>query len=880
MTSSTPDPEQTPVYASSDAGAVSSAARPETERASLSERVRSQRLIRTGGIGLLLIALLMLFAGVAARHWLQTAMRASLPQIDGTTSVSGLAADVSVLRDAHGVPTIRAASIDDVLFAQGFVTAQDRLWQMDAIRRHASGELAEILGPRLLPVDRAQRVLQIRAVADRAVAALPADQLHQLEMYARGVNASMETQRAHLPIEFRILQYQPRPWSPRDTLLIELTMFEDLTNSFPTKLNREAISSRLALDLPSERRAELLADLYPVGSWRDHPPSQPSIDLTAPTEEFEEVPLDPSQTGRSSVDHASPGDLLALAGMIVRRDCEACAAGSNNWVVSGQRTASGRPLLSNDMHLNHGVPGLWYETGLEAPGLHVAGVALPGAPFIIVGHNEHVAWGFTNLGADVQDLYVEHLRGSGSATEFEADDGYWRQLLHSTEVIHVHGQRDVPIEVLATQHGAASTPVITPLLPSERRTISLRWTIYDTGCLTSRFMGINSAVDSHGLVEAFRGFGGPAQNVVYADDAGHIGYHAAGRIPLRGNLISPSPLSPIPVDALDPRHAWNSYIPYEQLPQTIDPPGGIIATANARVTPDGYAFPITLNWADPYRNERIWKLLSNRTRLTASDMLQIQGDVYSEVDRAIAHRLAYAIDHSEAAGKQKRMRQAADLLRGWDGQVETDSAAATIVDAARASLWQMLLTPKLKRTSERGSENAWKLYTWGERTYAEEQIILHTPDRWLPPTFKSWDDLLAAAVEKGLLDGRAPGNLQHWRYGNEHPVEISHPVLSQSRIVEALLGVATGTGVQPQSGDGTTVKQVGRSFGPSERFTADLAEPDRSTLDIVMGQSGNPASPWFLDQFPAWYRLSTFAMPFSPAAVQSAAEHTLVLHAR
>lgn len=657
-------------------------------------------------------------------------------------------------------------------------------------------------------------------------------------------------------------------------------MFEDLTNSFPTKLNREAIASRLALDLPPERRAELLADLYPVGSWRDHPPARPSVDLTTPTEEFEEIPLDPSQTGSNSSDPSGPGDLLALAGTMLPRACDACSAGSNNWVVSGQRTASGKPLLSNDMHLNHGVPGLWYETGLDAPGLHVAGVALPGAPFIIVGHNEHVAWGFTNLGADVQDLYVEHLRGSGSTAEFEADDGSWQSLRHSTEAIHVRGQRDVPIEILATQHGGALTPVITPLLPSERRAMSLRWTIYDSGVLTSPFLGVNSAADSKGLVAAFHGFGGPAQNVVYADDAGHIGYHAAGRVPLRGSLGSPWILSPVPVDALDPKYVWTSYIPYEQLPQATDPPGGILATANARVAPDGYSFPITLNWADPYRNERIWKLLSNRTQLTASDMLQIQGDVYSEADRAISHRLAYAIDHAETAGKQKRMRQAADLLRAWDGRVEVDSAAATIVDAARASLWQMLLTPKLRRTSERGPENAWKLYTWGERTYAEEQIILHTPDRWLPPTFKSWDDLLAAAVEEGLRDGKAPGNLERWRYGHEHPIEINHPVLAQSRILDMLFGVPTGAGVLPQSGDGTTVKQVGRGFGPSERFTADLAELDRSTLNLVMGQSGNPASPWFLDQFPAWYGLNTFAMPFSRGAVQDAAKHTLVLQAQ
>ena len=693
MSSPNPDPEQPPVRFSSEREELSWAFPPEEKGIRPCEGNRRQRLLRATVVVLMIFAALTLLSGMAARLWLRTAMIASLPQIDGSVAVSGLKADVRVVRDAHGVPMIRAASIDDLLFGQGFVTAQDRLWQMDAIRRRASGELAEILGSRLLPMDRAQRILQIRASADRAVAALPAGQLHQLEMYARGVNASIELQRAHLPIEFRILQYQPRPWTPRDTLLVELAMFEDLTNSFPTKLNREAISSRFALNLPPERRAELLADLYPVGSWRDHPPGQPSVDLTTPAQDLEQIPLDPSQIGKNSSGHVRPEDLLDLAEILERKACDTCIAGSNNWVVSGQHTASGKPLLSNDMHLNHGVPGIWYETGLDAPGLHVAGVALPGAPFIIVGHNEHVAWGFTNLGADVQDLYVEHLRGSGSAAEFQADNGSWRQLLRSSEVIHVRGQHDVPVELLATRHGGAVTPVITPLLPSERRTLSLRWTIYDTGVVTSPFLEVNSAADSKSLVTAFEGFGGPAQNVVYADDAGHIGYHAAGRIPLRGSQSAPSPLSPIPVDAIDPRYAWSSYIPYEQLPQTVDPTGGIIATANARVTPDGYPFPITLNWADPYRNERIWKLLSNRTQLTAPDMLQIQGDVYSDVDRAIAHRLAYAIDHSEIEGKSKENaagggsaqemeRPGRDrLLRSNDCQCCTSIALADAADA-------------------------------------------------------------------------------------------------------------------------------------------------------------------------------------------------------
>ncbi len=846
---------------------------------------------------MLIVCVLLLAAFVGGRTWMHRTMSAALPQLDGTLSVPGLRSPVSVQRDAHGVPTIKAASMDDLIFAQGYVTAQDRLFQMDALRRHAAGELAEVLGPTLLQHDRMQRSLQIRATADRAVAQLAPDQLHWLEVYARGVNAAAEAMRDHLPVEFRILNYRPGPWIPRDSILVSLAMFEDLTNRFPEKLNREALSARLAQDAPPELRAQLLSDLFPVGSWRDHPPSQPVPDLTAPVEEIPEIPLDDSQVKlrRSAPPaHSDLKDLLALQVALAPSACPGCLPGSNNWVVSGAHTASGQPLLSNDMHLSLSVPGIWYAAGLEAPSgdsaepFHVAGVTLPGAPFVIVGHNQHVAWGFTNLGADVQDLYIEHLRGSGATAEFEAADGAWHPALEQHEVIHVRGSADRTLDVIATQHGSSPTPIISPMIKSETRPISLRWVIYDSGALTSPFFDINSARDARSLVQAFEAFGGPAQNLVYADDHGHIGYHATGRIPVRGATLPPSALTPVPTDAMAAdasSHEWSGYIPYDQLPQIADPPGGVIATANARITPDGYPFPVSENWADPYRNERLWKLLAGRQNLTRADMLAIQGDVYSDPDRVIAQRLAYAIDHTNLHSDAKRVHQAADLLRSWNGKVSNDSAAAAIVDAARSALWPLLLTPKLGSSvpQVKASSNTpepWQLYTWGERAFAEEQLIVHSPARWLPPSYSSWDDLLAASVDKGLTDSHAPSNLAKWRYGRAHPLEILHPLFSQSALLSRVVGVETGVRSEVQSGDGTTVKQVGHSFGPSERFTADLADLDASTLNLVLGESGNPVSPYFLDQFPAWLHVSTFPLAFSDRATSSAASHTLTLTPR
>jgi len=672
-------------------------------------------------------------------------------------------------------------------------------------------------------------------------------------------------------------------------------MFQDLTTSFSSELNREALAARLP--------AHLVGDLYPVVTWRDHPPMQPIVDLTTPQKDIPDVPLDESQTklGNPSLPASSSQDLLALQQTLRNPICDGCFAGSNNWVVSGAHTATGRPLLSNDMHLAHNVPGIWYEADLEAPtstgSLHVAGVSLPGVPFIIVGHNDHVAWGFTNLGATVQDIYIEHIRGAGPTAQYEAQNGVWKPLLHDHEIIHVKGSKDVALDIPGTQHDTTITPILSGILPSEKRSLSLRWTIYDPAAINNlSFLPINTATDGASLVSAFSNFGGPSQNLVYADDQGHIGYHAIGRIPIRGSVMTPSPISPVPTDALDTTQQWVGAIPYDRLPQAVDPLNGILATANARITPDDYAYPLTLNWGAPYRNQRIWKVLTDKSaatknQLTPADMLALQTDIYSDLDHVIAERLAYAIDHATRAelsndrALAKRLHQAADILRAWNGDIDADAAAPAIVVAARAALWPLLINsqagPQPNPTAQTEGKNqpipAAALYSWGNKAYAEEWLIMHTPSRWLPKTYATWDDLLATAVAQSLRMAQAPADLSKWQYGQYHPIEIEHPIYGQSELLQRLIGLPTGTGIQPQSGDDATVKQVGRSFGPSERFTADLASLDHSTLNVVLGESSNPASPWFRDQWPAWYDGTTFPLPFSNAAVDAATTHNLVL---
>ena len=343
-------------------------------------------------------------------------------------------------------------------------------------------------------------------------------------------------------------------------------------------------------------------------------------------------------------------------------------------------------MLSNDMHLALSVPGIWYEADLDAQNpapladFHVAGVTLPGTPFVIAGHNAHVAWGFTNLGADVQDLYIEHTRGTPGGAQYQTADGSWHPMTYHREVIHVRKGADVVLNVPVVRHGDAEIPIISGLFPGETRTLSLRWTIYDPAGITAPFFSIDSASDWTSMLSAFQNFGGPAQNLMYADDQGHIGYHAVGHVPVRGSVAAPSPLSPVPTNAVAPDaalHEWAGYIPFDQLPQAFDPADGVLATANARVTLDGYRYPITLNWQAPYRTERIYKALESnpgkplepRRQMTPADMLALQTDVFSELDQIIAQRLVYSIDHTTGPLKNdKTLHQAADLLRNWNGK--------------------------------------------------------------------------------------------------------------------------------------------------------------------------------------------------------------------
>ncbi len=619
-------------------------------------------------------------------------------------------------------------------------------------------------------------------------------------------------------------------------MLIVLSMVQTLDEQWPTKLSREAITRKIG--------PTLAADLYPTGSWRDHPPTQAAPDLTQPP-----VNPPPPLPDEEESFNGIADDLLRLRAVVnpvqslprLHRGLQRVGAQRRPYRLRAppalERHAP-QPLRAR--HL--------VRDGSARPNFHAAGVSLPGVPLIVAGHNEHIAWGYTALYGDTQDLYVERTNAQGEYW----DGGAWRPMERDHETIHVRFGKNQEFDVLRTNHG----PVISPLVPHESRTIALRWTVYDPQFASGMpVYALNTASNWQEFEAAMSQWWAPTLNVVYADDQGHIGYQAIGHIPQR-----PGGLMGVPIT--DDAHEWQGVLPFASLPASLDPPSGILATANSRITPDGYSTPLSLEWASPYRNERIWKWLASHETMTRANMLTLQTDIDSELDHELAQRFAYAIDHAKRPSG--RLRAAADILRSWNGVMHTDEAAPAIVTAARDALWPLLLEPKL------GTD--WKLYEWPESAYVEEQLITSTPAAWLPE--KICNVGRSARCRRHPRAGTAPRppvaqELALWRrpYHRARASALRHDSLLRLDRHPA----------HPQSGGTTTVKQVGRDFGPSQRFTMDWSDIDASTENIVMGQSGDPVSPYYRDQWPAWYGGTTFALPFTPAAVNAATEHTLRL---
>jgi penicillin amidase len=788
-----------------------------------------------------------------------------LPQLDGTLPLPGLQQPVTVDRDAWGVPHIRANSLNDLLEAQGYVMAQDRLWQLDLLRRAARGELSEIFGQPALERDRSLRTLGFARAAERDAALLDPESRAALEAYARGVNHYIETHQNRLPIEFSLLQYKPRPWTPADTLLVTAYMYQTLTNSWRAELNREAVTGRVgperARDLYSQQ-SEM--DHYIVGG-RDpadpHDSDDEDDDDDMPTDWV--VKTSGHGAPKPSVSPPAP-DLKAELWQSTQRlfaaditEEDRLSIGSNNWVVSGAHTASGKPLLANDTHLELSLPGFWYEVHLTAPGWNVKGFTLPGSPLVVIGHNDRVAWGFTNNRADVQDLFVETFDKSNPdlyllRTGKTLAHTNWLKAEVRDELIRVKGQPDEHLKVVVTRHG--------PIIKRDgEKAYALQWTALEPGALSRSYLWLGRTHNWNEFREEMKRVWGPAQNAVYADVDGNIGYIMAAHVPVRkkghGGM-------PVPGDTDE--YEWTGYIPFEQLPQILNPEGGLIATANARVVGPKYKPYLTEAWDGPYRTARIYDLLTDKRGLRPEDMLKVETDVFTYPHAIFARELL-------AAGKtvqpsDPRARELLGRLKDWNGMAGADQPEVSFVDFARGEAMALLLEPVLGGDAP--------LYNWRGGIFLDK-VLAERPERWLPKKFKTYDELLAAAEDRavGRLE-RETGSarISAWKWSRFDSLEILHP-LGRQGLLRWLLSISG----KPQNGTRYSPRAAMPTHGPAMRFTADLSNWDASLMQLPAGESGQPGSSHYSDQFHYWYKGKPIAAPFSEAAEEKARRHRLTL---
>jgi penicillin amidase len=662
-----------------------------------------------------------------------------------------VSAPAAIVRDARGVPHIQAATAEDAWFLQGYAEAQDRLFQMEILRRQAKGELAAVLGSSAAERDIEVRRYRLHKLAADHTRRLPAADRIPLIEFARGVNAFLERNRGNLPLEFRVIGFEPDPWTAADSIAIALQTFRAITDTWKEELLK---SSMLVSGDP-----EKVNELFPV------------------------------RTG---------GEIQL---------------GSNAWVLSAKRTGTGKPILATDPHLRFSAPSIWYQSHLRGGSMNVAGVNLPGLPGILIGHNERIAWGFTVLHFDVQDLYP--VKSGPVAQE--------------TESIQVRNAQRLESTVLVTRHG--------PVTVSEGgNAYAMRWVGAMPGMFEFPLAELNQASTWDEFRKALSRFPGPGGNFLYADVDGNIGYQAAGKLPLRKGWAGD-----IPAPA---GGEWTGVIPFDELPRAFNPDSGVLISSNQNPFPENFPYPVNGNFAAPYRNRQIAARLASKPKWTLLDTLGLQYDIYSAPAHFIARQLVAAVKSKQAPG----LEEAAAMLSAWNGQMEADRPEPYLATLALLQLRRELV--------ERAAPGKGAAYDAQMASAVAEKLLRARPAGWFP----DWDELLVKVLRRALDDGiRAQGRtMTSWMWGRANYLLLEHPVLSRVPAVGGYFRL----GPAGLNGGVNTIATATQRVGPSMRFVADLSSWDRSVMNLVLGQSGQPFSPNYKDQFERWSAGGSFPMQF------------------
>ncbi len=699
--------------------------------------------------------LIVLLASTVIWGYLQ--LKKPLPQTSGDISLSGLSNEVNVYRDAQGVPHIEAQTDEDLYFAQGYVTAQDRLFQMDLSRRQASGQLAEVIGASMLDQDRFFRTFGLRRAAEASAAAYDEETYSYLESYAAGVNAFMEQaiEAGELPLEFRLAGYEPTPWEPLDSLTIGKYMAYDLGGNWQGQAFRYWLAQNVS-------GAEAI-DLLPV-----YPEDGPVILDVAKS-----IPIDVETAFGSTTDYL-PHPFN----------------GSNNWVLSGEKTASGEPLLADDPHLGLATPSIWYETHLSSPSVNVTGVIFAGVPGIILGSNESIAWGVTNVGPDVQQLYFEQRHPEDPHQFLYDDDWYEAEVI--TEEIQVADEDPVTHEIVLTKNG----PILSDyahLNEDEEYALSMRWTAHEATTELQAVIGFNRANDWDSFEAALRNFQAPAQNFVFASTDGTIAYRANGLIPIRPSGDD----ALLPVPGWDSEYEWEGYIPWDELPTITNPDSGFISTANNQIAGDDYPYHLTHTWAQPYRHQRILDVLQEKNDHTVEDMQALQMDAVNLQAAEFIPLLTDALSEEEL---RKIDYSALDMLQSWN-QIDSREEAGPLL----FHFWIEELTDLL--FAERIPEEVYELFD-GRANSVDELLRSASagkPGPWVEGA-GGLEQLASSSFTRAVdratdLQGDNP---KDWKWGDYHQVIFNHPLAAISP-----LNYLFNAEALPVDGSRITVKAAG-----------------------------------------------------------------------